>query len=89
MDTNLLGYTAAFLTTASFLPQVIQTMRTRDTRSISLTMYLMFVTGIAAWLVYGIRLNEMPIMIANALTLLLSSIILLMKIRDVLREKRG
>lgn len=89
MDTNLLGYIAAFLTTASFLPQVIQTMRTRDTRSISLTMYLMFVTGIAAWLVYGIRLNEMPIMIANALTLLLSSIILLMKIRDVLREKRG
>jgi MtN3 and saliva related transmembrane protein len=53
MSTDLLGYIAAFLTTTSFLPQVIRTLRTGDTRSISFTMYLMLVAGVAAWLAYG------------------------------------
>lgn len=89
MDATLLGYCAAFLTTASFLPQVIHTVRSRDTRSISLTMYLMFVSGVAAWLAYGIRIAATPVIIANALTLLLSSLILLLKIRDLLRARKN
>lgn len=87
--TEILGYLAASLTTASFLPQVIHTWKSGDTRSISLGMYTLFVVGISAWLVYGLMLGEMPIIIANALTLVLSSLILAMKVRDVLRERRG
>lgn len=83
MTTDLLGYIAAFLTTGSFLPQVIRTLRTGDTRSISFTMYLMMVIGVAAWLAYGWLLGAIPIMLANGITLLLASIILAMKWREL------
>ncbi len=83
MTTDLLGYIAAFLTTASFLPQVIRTLRTGDTRSISFTMYLMLVAGVATWLAYGLLLGALPIVLANGMTLVLSSIILAMKWREI------
>ena len=88
MTTDLLGYIAAFLTTTSFLPQVIRTLRTGDTRSISFTMYLMLVIGVAAWLAYGWLLGALPIMLANGITLLLASIILVMKWRELRRERQ-
>jgi len=89
MTTDLLGYIAAFLTTTSFLPQVIRTLRTGDTRSISFTMYLMLVVGVAAWLAYGLLLGALPIVLANGITLLLASIILLMKWRELRRERQA
>ncbi len=89
MTTDLLGYIAAFLTTTSFLPQVIRTLRTGDTRSISFTMYLMLVIGVAAWLAYGWLLGALPIMLANGITLLLASIILMMKWRELRREQQA
>ena len=89
MTTDLLGYIAAFLTTTSFLPQVIRTLRTGDTRSISFTMYLMLVIGVAAWLAYGWLLGALPIMLANGMTLLLASIILVMKWRELRRERQA
>ena len=73
---DLIGYTAAALTTGSFLPQAILTLRTRDTRGISLAMYGAFTTGVALWLVYGIALGEWPIVVANAVTLVLAATIL-------------
>ena len=82
--TEPLGYAAATLTTASFLPQVLHTLRTRDVRGISLGMYSAFTAGIALWLVYGLLLEAWPIVIANAVTLVLAGGILAMKI--LLRE---
>jgi MtN3 and saliva related transmembrane protein len=73
---DLIGYTAAALTTGSFLPQAILTLRTRDTRGISLAMYGAFTAGVALWLVYGIALGEWPIVVANAVTLVLAATIL-------------
>jgi len=73
---DLIGYAAAALTTGSFLPQAILTLRTRDTRSISLAMYGAFTAGVALWLVYGIALGEWPIVVANAVTLVLAATIL-------------
>lgn len=89
MSTDLLGYIAAFLTTTSFLPQVIRTLRTGDTRSISFTMYLMLVAGVAAWLAYGLLLGALPIVLANGMTLLLSSIILVMKWREIRASRQA
>lgn len=89
MSTDLLGYIAAFLTTTSFLPQVIRTLRTGDTRSISFTMYLMLVAGVAAWLAYGLLLGALPIVLANGMTLLLSSIILAMKWREIRASRQA
>lgn len=78
---ELLGYTAAVLTTASFVPQVVHTFRTRDTGGISLVMYSMFVVGIALWAVYGLVLGDLPIIIANVITLALASSILVLTAR--------
>jgi MtN3 and saliva related transmembrane protein len=78
---DLLGYTAAFLTTTSFVPQAWLTFRTRDVSGISLGMYSAFTLGIALWLVYGVVIDAWPIVAANAVTLLLALSILLMKLR--------
>lgn len=80
---DFIGFIAAFLTTISFLPQVIKIIISKDTESISLFMYLAFVTGVACWLIYGIYLNSMQIILANAVTLFLSGIILMLKIKDL------
>lgn len=76
-----LGLIAGAMTTASFLPQVIKTLRSKDTKSLSLVMYLVLVLGVGLWIVYGILEKKAPVIIANSLTLALSSIVLLCKIR--------
>ena len=78
---DLIGYVAATLTTASFVPQVWQTFKTKDVRGISLLMYSVFTVGIGLWLVYGVLISAWPIVIANAITLTLAGTILWMKIR--------
>ena len=76
-----LGYSAALLTTASFVPQALLTLRTRDVSGISLTMYSAFTLGVALWLLYGLALGEWPIIVANAVTLALAAVILFTKLR--------
>lgn len=79
--TELVGSLAAVLTTASFVPQVWHTYRTRDVAGISLGMYAVFATGVFLWLLYGLLLDAWPIVVANAITLALAVAILAMKIR--------
>lgn len=79
--TELIGFVAATLTTASFIPQAWLTFKTKDVSGISLGMYSVFTTGVAAWLVYGLMLGAWPVVVANAVTLALASGILLMKLR--------
>ena len=79
--TDAIGSLAACLTTASFLPQVWLSFRTRDVSGVSLGMYSLFTVGIACWLVYGLLLLAWPIVIANTITLMLALTILGMKLR--------
>lgn len=81
MDMTWTGYVAATLTTLAFVPQAVKTLRTRDTRSISVQMYVVFTIGVAFWLVYGIVLRSWPMIIANIITFLLAASILAMKLR--------
>lgn len=81
MDMEWTGYIAAAMTTLAFVPQAAKTIRTKDTRSISLGMYVVFTGGIAMWLVYGIALNSMPMILSNIVTFLLSATILAMKLK--------
>jgi len=83
-----LGFAAAALTTASFVPQVWKTFRTRDASGVSLAMYSVFTCGIVLWLVYGIRLGAWPLIVANTITLVLAGAVLAMKIRIDLRARR-
>lgn len=76
-----IGYIGATLTTLSFLPQAVMTIRTRDTRGISLGMYAVFTVGVACWLAYGIVLGSWPMILSNIVTLGLSSTILALKLR--------
>ncbi len=77
---ELIGYLAAALTTCSFVPQALHTFRTRDVSGISLGMYSVFTVGIALWLAYGLALAAWPIVVANAITLVLAGAILGMKL---------
>jgi len=81
MDMTWTGYVAATLTTLAFVPQAVKTLRTRDTRSISLYMYLVFTIGIAFWLAYGLVLHSWPMIVSNIITLVLAGAILAMKLR--------
>jgi len=85
----VLGTIAGLCSTASFMPQVLKTLREGDTEAISLKMYLVTVTAFALWIGYGIMIGSWPIMIFNTLSLILSGCILVMKIRNLRREKRG
>lgn len=84
---EIMGYAAATLTTASFFPQAIRVLRTRDTRAISLAMYAMFTCGVTLWLVYGLMTAQWSIVIANVITVVLAAIILAMKVRDVAKGR--
>ena len=84
-----IGYAAATLTTASFVPQAVLTLRTGNVSGISLGMYSAFTLGTALWLLYGLRLGEWPIVAANALTLALASVILITKLSADRRAARG
>lgn len=77
----LLGFIAAAFTTAAFLPQAVKAWKTRGTKDISLLMYLVFMAGVALWMVYGILISAPPVTIANAVTLLLAAVILAAKLR--------
>ena len=76
-----LGYAAATLTTVAFVPQAIRTLRTRDTRGISLLMYVVFTVGLCFWLAYGIVLGSWPMIFSNIITLVLALLILGLKLR--------
>lgn len=85
---EIIGYLAATLTTASFLPQAILTIKTKDTESLSLGMYSSFTLGVLCWLIYGIYLSDKAIIFANAITLLLASSILFFKIHNLVQKKK-
>jgi MtN3 and saliva related transmembrane protein len=78
---DFVGYLAALLTTASFVPQALLTLRSRDVSGISSAMYSVFTVGVALWLLYGMALGEWPIIAANAVTLALAATILFTKLR--------
>ena len=81
MTGEWIGFAAATLTTLSFVPQALKTIRSRDTRGISAGMYAMFTVGIALWLGYGLYLHSWPMIISNIVTFILSATILGMKLR--------
>ncbi|MCU0420476.1 MAG: SemiSWEET transporter [Cyclobacteriaceae bacterium] len=76
-----LGILAGTLTTISFLPQVIKTWKSRSAKDLSLGMFLIFSLGIALWLAYVFLIGDVPVILANAVTLVLSLTLLFFKFR--------
>ncbi|MBC8480969.1 MAG: SemiSWEET transporter [Candidatus Actinomarina sp.] len=76
MNLIIFGYFAAFFTAVSFLPQAIKTVRTRETAGLSLLTYLFLFLGSLSWFIYGLHLNDYPLMVTNSLTTIFTGIIL-------------
>ncbi|MEM7328616.1 MAG: SemiSWEET transporter [Pseudomonadota bacterium] len=86
--TDIIGLVAAMLTTISFLPQTLLVLRTGRTDGISLSMYALFTTGVAGWLLYGVLVGSLPVILANAITLALAATILTLKLHAVRSTQR-
>jgi MtN3 and saliva related transmembrane protein len=84
--TDALGYVAAILTTSSFFPQAVQTLRTRDTSGISLGMYVMFTSGVVIWALFGLITGDGPVLVSNLITALPAGLILHRKILNLERR---
>ena len=78
---TIIGLAAAACTTIAFLPQTIKVIKTKETKDLSLGMYILFTIGIAFWLTYGLLIKDIAIIAANSITILLSSIILFLKLK--------
>tara|TARA_Y100001968_G_scaffold291615_1_gene296190 strand:- start:138 stop:413 length:276 start_codon:yes stop_codon:yes gene_type:complete len=77
---DLFGFSAAFLTTIAFLPQLYKTWQTKSAEDVSLIMLILFITGLICWIVYGIKINSIPILIANIITFIFNFSILILKL---------
>jgi MtN3 and saliva related transmembrane protein len=81
MDSEIIGLMAGLLTTISFVPQVVKTWRSKSAKDLSLVMFLLYCTGMLLWTIYGFMLNELPLILWNIITLVLSLVILFFKIK--------
>ncbi|MFV0344480.1 MAG: SemiSWEET transporter [Anaerocolumna sp.] len=87
--TVFIGLIATVTSTIAFLPQALYVIRTKDTKSLSLSMYIIFVTSVIAWEIYGLLLKDLPIIIANIVCIIASTIILYYKVMEVLNKKEN
>lgn len=84
---EIIGFAAAIITTASFIPQAVKTLKTKNTAGISLIMYIFFTFGVSLWIVYGISVKDYPIILANGVSIFLSATILYTKIQNVVKHQ--
>ena len=77
----ILGLTAGKLTTAAFVPQLAKAWRSKSTGDLSWGMLITFSTGVLLWLIYGVWIDSLPVILANAVTLLLQAGIVSLKIK--------
>ena len=77
---DLFGFLAAFLTTIDFLPQLYKTWKTKSADDVSLIMLILFITGLICWIIYGLKINSIPILVANIITFMFNFSILILKI---------
>ena len=74
------GFSAALLTTIAFLPQLYKTWKTKSADDVSLIMLILFIIGLICWIIYGLKINSLPILVANIITFIFNFSILILKI---------
>lgn len=77
---DLIGYTAGLLTSLAYVPQVLRLWRTRSVADISLPTFCLLTVGIGLWLLYGIGRGAGPVIVANAVGMMLTLAIVVMKL---------
>jgi MtN3 and saliva related transmembrane protein len=81
LDITVVGMIAAGLTTFAFLPQTLKTWKTKQTKDISLPMYVTFILGMSIWLYYGIMINSLPLIFGNIVSLIFAVPVLFLKLK--------
>lgn len=84
---SLIGISAACMTTISFVPQVYAILKSKNTSGISVTMYSIFTFGVFLWVIYGFIIEDMPVFVANLITLILTLSVLTLTITSRIRQK--
>jgi MtN3 and saliva related transmembrane protein len=77
---DVFGFLAALLTTIAFLPQLYKTWQTKSADDVSIVMLILFITGLICWIIYGLKINSIPILVANLITLIFNLSILILKV---------
>jgi MtN3 and saliva related transmembrane protein len=83
---EITGLFGSFLSSITFIPQVIKVYRTQSAKDLSLLMLFIILTSTTVWLVYGIALRLLPVIICNAIIFLLSGWLIQFKMRE---KKQG
>lgn len=78
---DILGLIAGACTTVAFIPQVVKTFKSKSAKDLSLGMFFTFWLGVIMWLIYGFIKTDLPIIVANAMTLLLATFLLFLKFK--------
>ncbi|WP_428036631.1 SemiSWEET family sugar transporter [Amphritea sp.] len=86
---SLIGTCAACMTTISFVPQVYEIVKSKNTSGISITMYATFTLGVFLWVIYGLVREDMPVLLANLVTLVLTLCVLTLTITSRLRQRNA
>jgi len=81
MNTIHLGMLAGAITTAAGIPQVVKAYQTRQTRDISIWQPVLLTVGMTLWLIYGIMLRDLPLIVANGVSILCYSALIIMKLQ--------
>ena len=84
---DFFGFSAAFLTTIAFLPQLYKTWKTKSAEDVSLIMLILFITGLICWIIYGIEINSVPFLFSNIITFIFNFSILILKL--IYRESKS
>lgn len=88
MLVKILGFLAGFLTTVSFLPQVVKSLRTRHMGDFNLLFIVLMLLGLVLWTVYGFMLGQLPLIVANGVTIALNLVLLWLKLEDMARRRK-
>jgi MtN3 and saliva related transmembrane protein len=78
---TIVGLAAGTLTTLSFLPQLVKTLKSRTAKDLSVGMYMTLSTGLFFWVIYGVSIHSLPVILTNVVTLVLALIVLALKLR--------
>jgi MtN3 and saliva related transmembrane protein len=77
----ILGLLAATCTTAAFLPQVFKAHFSKQTKDLSLAMFVLLSIGLILWAIYGVVTRALPLVLANTATLLLTFYMIFLKLK--------
>ncbi|MDD2365388.1 MAG: SemiSWEET transporter [Desulfuromonadaceae bacterium] len=80
MTPSTIGFVAGVLTSVAAIPQLLKTLKSRHVRDISIWQPVLLALGVALWMIYGILINDLPLILANITPLFCNILLTWMKV---------